>query len=65
MTIIHASLLCVAFGFIMLAVLAALRRRMGAHWYLTGVQIAVFLIVLNAVVFVVVGVASIIEGASS
>lgn len=65
MTVVHASLLCVAVGFIALAALAPLRRRIGAHWYQTGVQIAVFLILLNAVIFVVVGVASIFEGASS
>lgn len=65
MTIIHASLLCVAFGFVALAMLAPLRRRIGAHWYQTGVQIAVFLILLNGLIFVVVGVASIFEGASS
>ena len=63
--VILASLLCVAVGFIALAVLAPLRRRIGAHWYQTGVQLAVFLIVLNAAIFVVVGVASIFEGASS
>jgi len=65
MTVIHASLLCVAVCFVALAVLASLRRRIGAHWYQTGVQVSVFLIVLNAVIFVVIGVAVIFEGASS
>lgn len=65
MTIVHASLICVAVGFIALAVLAPLRRRIGAHWYQTGVLLAVFLIVLNAAVFVFAAVASIFEGASS
>ena len=65
MTIIHASLICVAVGFIALIVLAPLRRRIGAHWHQTSVQLAVFLIVLNAVIFVFFGVASIFEGASS
>lgn len=65
MTIIHAALICVAVGFVALAVLASVRRRIGPAWYQTGVLVSVFLIVLNAVIFVVVGVASIIEGASS
>ncbi len=65
MTVVHASLLCVAGGFVALAVLAPLRRRIGAHWYQTGVQLAVFLIVLNGLIFVVFAVASIFEGASS
>lgn len=65
MTVLHASLLCVAVGFVALAVLAPLRRRIGAHWYQVGAQIAVFLIVLNAAIFVLVGIAIIFEGASS
>lgn len=65
MTVVHAALLCVAVGFIALAVLAPLRRRIGAHWYQTGVQLAVFLILLNGAIFLVVGVAFIFEGASS
>lgn len=65
MAVVNASLLCVAVGFLALAVLAPLRRRIGAHWYQAGVQLAIFLILLNAVIFVVVGVASIFEGASA
>lgn len=65
MTVLHASLLCIAVGFVALAALAPLRRRIGAHWYQTGVRLAVFLILLNALIFMVVGVASIFEGASS
>lgn len=62
--VISASLLCVAVGFVALAGLAALRGRIGGHWYQVGVQVAVFLIVLNAAIFVVVGGASIFGGAS-
>lgn len=62
--VVSASLLCVAVGFVALAALASLRGRIGSHWYQTGVQVAVFLIVLNAAIFVVVGVASILGGVS-
>lgn len=64
MTIVHGALLCVAVGFIALAVLAGVRRHIGAHWYQVGVQISVFLIVLNAAIFVFFGVASIFGGDS-
>ncbi len=65
MTIVHGALLCVAVGFIVLAVLAGVRRHIGAHWYQVGVQISVFLIVLNGLIFVFFAVVAIFDGASS
>lgn len=64
-TIIIAALLCVAVGFIALAVLALLRGRIAAHWYQVGVQISVFLIALNGLIFLFFAVVDIFDGASS
>lgn len=63
--VLGGTALAVLGALLVLILAATFRRRIGAHWYQTGVQIAVFLIVLNGLIFVVIGVATTFEGASS